>query len=227
MLDAVVKRTVDLLGASTALVLSAPVLAIVAAAIKLDSPGAFLYRQTRVGRHGRPIQTLKLRTMHHAPSGAGSHITAQGDRRVTRVGRILRKTKLDELPQLWNVVRGDMSLVGPRPEVPRYVAEYRPEWHPLLEVRPGLTDLASVTFRDEESLLAAARDHERAYREVIMPMKLALALEGVQRTSLAQDLAILVRTVASVLGKQSAAQAEILAEARRRIEQLNRTCGDS
>jgi len=119
------------------------------------------------------------------------------------------------------VIRGDMSLVGPRPEVPRYVESYRPEWQKLFSVRPGITDLASLSFRDEESLLAAAHDRDRAYREVIMPMKLELALEGVERSSIANDLRIIARTALSIVQYRTRQQDEILAEARRRIEALN------
>jgi lipopolysaccharide/colanic/teichoic acid biosynthesis glycosyltransferase len=134
---------------------------------------------------------------------------------------MLRRTKLDELPQLWNVIRGDMSLVGPRPEVPRYVAQYRPEWQRLFTVRPGITDLASITFRDEESLLALARDRDRAYREVIMPAKLALALEGVDHSSVGYDLRIIARTALSILRIQSPREAAVLAEVRERIAAMN------
>jgi lipopolysaccharide/colanic/teichoic acid biosynthesis glycosyltransferase len=218
----VIKRALDMAVAGTVLVVGAPLLALVSAAIRLDSPGPVLFRQTRVGRGRRPIETLKLRTMT-VEAGQGLQITARGDPRVTRVGRFLRKTKLDELPQLWNVIRGDMSLVGPRPEVPRYVEMYRPEWDRLFTVRPGLTDLASLTFRDEEALLAIARDHERAYRDVIMPMKLALALDGVEHASLRHDLRIILRTFVAIAGGRTSSQDAVLAEARRRIDDLNRT----
>jgi lipopolysaccharide/colanic/teichoic acid biosynthesis glycosyltransferase len=213
------KRVFDVVVAGSALVASAPVLAVAAAAIKLDSPGPVLFAQTRVGKDKRPIRTLKLRTMTNA-AGSGPQITADRDPRITRVGRWLRKAKLDELPQLWNVIRGDMALVGPRPEVPRYVELYRPEWQPLLEVRPGLTDLASLTFRHEEELLALARDRERAYREVIMPLKLQLALDGMQRSSLRDDLSVIAKTFLSVVGGEQD-HADVLARAREQIERLN------
>ena len=215
------KRILDVVLASTALVASAPLLAAAAAAIRLDSPGPALFRQTRIGRGRTPIQTLKLRTMTTSTGRAGSEITAHRDARVTRVGRWLRRSKLDELPQLWNVLRGDMSLVGPRPEVPRFVAEYRPEWEGLFEVRPGLTDLASIVFRDEEALLAGARDHERAYREAIMPVKLGIALDGVRSSSVRNDLAIMARTLLSVCGVRTDREEALLAEVRQRIDQLN------
>jgi lipopolysaccharide/colanic/teichoic acid biosynthesis glycosyltransferase len=214
------KRVLDVAIAGAALVVGAPLIALASAAIRLDSPGPVLFRQRRVGRDKRLIETLKLRTM--VASTGGPQITAGGDPRITRVGQFLRRTKLDELPQLWNVLRGDMSLVGPRPEVPRYVETYRPEWQKLFSVRPGITDLASLTFRDEESLLAAARDRERAYREVIMPAKLALALEGVERSSLRHDLGIIARTALSIVRYRSRREQAILDEMRRQIETLNR-----
>lgn len=220
------KRALDMAVAGTALMLTAPLLAVLAAAVKLDSRGPALFKQVRVGRFGRPIRILKLRTMVADAEKRGGAITAASDHRITRVGTFLRKSKLDELPQLWNVLRGDMSLVGPRPEVERYVKQYRPEWLPLLGARPGLTDLASLTFRDEEALLALAADRERAYMDVIMPMKLALALKGLERQDLVGDLVVLARTALSVLGVRSSDEARLLAEARQRIEQLNRARGE-
>ena len=214
------KRLFDVVVAGTGLVVGAPLLALASAAIKLESTGPVLFQQTRVGRDKQPIKTLKLRTMVVSAPTSGPQITAGDDPRITRIGRWLRKSKLDELPQLWNVLRGDMSLVGPRPEVPHYVETYRPEWQRLFTVRPGITDLASLTFRDEESLLALARDRERAYREVIMPLKLELALHGVEKSSFAHDLRVLARTALSIV-RHSAIDRTILDEARRRIMQLN------
>jgi lipopolysaccharide/colanic/teichoic acid biosynthesis glycosyltransferase len=221
------KRVLDVAFAGTALVAGAPLLALLSAAIRLDSPGPILFSQTRIGRHKQPIQALKLRTMIVGADRRGPQITAHGDPRITRIGRWLRKTKLDELPQLWNVVRGDMSLVGPRPEVPSYVDEYRPEWEKLFTVRPGLTDVASLAFRDEESLLAAARNPDRAYREVIMPMKLQLALEDLERSSIRHDLGTIARTLVTILRGPAPRLNAIGAEARRRIEQLNRATEDA
>jgi lipopolysaccharide/colanic/teichoic acid biosynthesis glycosyltransferase len=215
------KRVFDVAVAGLGLLASAPVLALASIAIKLDSPGPVLFDQIRTGREQLPIRTLKLRTMISDADSKGPQITAGGDPRVTRVGRWLRRTKLDELPQLWNVLRGDMSLVGPRPEVPKYTNAYRAEWRRLFTVRPGITDLASLTFRDEEALLAAAHDRERAYREVIMPMKLELALRGVERNSLRDDLAILAKTFLAVVRPGVARDNAILNEAQRRIADLN------
>ena len=221
MHDRAVKRVLDVTLAGAALIAAAPVLALAAAAIKFESRGAVLFQQTRVGQNRAPIQTLKLRTMVAHADRFGPQITADRDPRITRVGRWLRRTKLDELPQLWNVVRGDMSLVGPRPEVPRYVQAYRPEWDRLFSVRPGLTDLASITFRDEERLLAKARDRERAYREIIMPLKLRLALLGVDQSSVGYDLRIIAQTLVAIVRSRTSQDDEILADAERQIERQN------
>ncbi|MDX2091175.1 MAG: sugar transferase [Kofleriaceae bacterium] len=222
MSDRSLKRLLDVSIAGVALMGAVPLLAMASVAIKLESRGPVLFAHTRVGRGKRPIQTLKLRTMRPNAEHLGPAITAAGDPRITRVGRLLRKTKLDELPQLWNVLRGDMSLVGPRPEVARYVEIYPSHADALFEVRPGLTDLASVTFRDEETLLARANDRERAYREVILPMKLALSLEGLERTSVSYDLAMLVRTVLAIVAGPSPREQSLLEEAVRRIDTLER-----
>lgn len=214
------KRLLDIGLAGGAFVATAPVMFALAVAVKLDSRGPALFVQTRVGRGGRPIRIPKLRTMV-ADGKPGPAVTAARDPRITRVGAVLRRMKLDELPQLWSVVRGDMSIVGPRPEVDRYVSQYRPEWQRLLEVRPGLTDLASLTFRDEEGLLAASNDRERAYVEVIMPMKLALALQGVERQSLLHDFAVMARTALALVRSHGASEHPVLREAHRRIAALN------
>jgi lipopolysaccharide/colanic/teichoic acid biosynthesis glycosyltransferase len=194
-----VKRVFDLIVAGAGFVVLVPVLAVIALAVAVSSPGPVLFRQQRVGLHGRPFAILKFRTMTHAPEGQGPLVTAAGDRRITPVGRVLRATKLDELPQLWNVVRGDMSLVGPRPEVPKYVAQYPPGVaEKVLSVRPGITDEASILYRDEAEILARAADPERAYVEEVLPRKLELYLRYAQRHSLAGDVGILFRTVASL-----------------------------
>jgi lipopolysaccharide/colanic/teichoic acid biosynthesis glycosyltransferase len=217
----ILKRTFDIVVAGAALVATTPLLVVVASAIRLDSKGSVLFAQTRVGRKRAPIRTLKFRSMVTDAERRGPQITTSGDPRITRVGKFLRRTKLDEIPQLWNVVRGDMSIVGPRPEVPAYVALYPAEWSDVFNVRPGLTDHASLVFRHEEELLARASDRDRAYREVVMPMKLALALDGVRKASLRYDIEIVVRTALAILGRSSESDRAILAEARRRIDDLN------
>ena len=187
------KRVFDLLGASLALLLLLPLLACVALWIKLDSPGPVFFRQQRVGRHGVPFLIHKFRTMRTGAEGLP--LTVGDDPRITRAGRLLRRTRLDELPQFIDVLQGTMSLVGPRPEVPRYVALYPPALRDrVLAVRPGLTDPASLAFIDEAALLAAAADPEREYVERILPAKLQRAAEYAETASLATDLAVLART---------------------------------
>ena len=221
------KRLFDIAVAAAGLVVTAPLLAVLAAAIKLDSPGPALFVQTRVGKDRRPIRVAKLRTMVVDPPRTarderdGLEVAAAGDPRITRVGALLRRTKLDELPQLWNVLVGDMSLVGPRPEVPHYVAGYRPEWQRLLTVRPGLTDAASLAFRDEERVLALARDRRRAYTDVVMPMKLALAVDGLAHNSVLHDLGVIARTALAIVRPRDPADDPVIREAIRRIEELN------
>ncbi len=201
MLDAA-KRSMDLVLCLAALPLALPLMAAIAVWVRLDSAGPALFRQQRVGRHGRLFHIHKFRTMRVRSSQAGPLITVAGDARVTRAGRWLRRTKLDELPQLLDVIRGDMSLVGPRPEVPRYMALYPDEARRLiLSVRPGVTDRATIEFRDEERLLAAASDPERAYVEQVMPIKQRYYLDYVARRSLAGDVGILIDTLRAVLGR--------------------------
>jgi len=195
----VFKRAFDLLCAGAGLLVLSPLFALIAIAIKLDSPGPVFFRQERVGRHGVPFRIFKFRTMTVTPPTGGISLTVAGDRRITRVGAFLRRTKLDELAQLIDVVRGTMSLVGPRPEVPRYVAHYPPAWRErLLSVRPGITDFASVRYRNENELLAGADDPEREYIDVVLPTKLRYALHYVDNPSLAQDLRVIGLTVRTV-----------------------------
>ena len=190
------KRALDLGASSLALLLLSPVLLVIGLAVRLTSRGPALFRQQRLGRGGRLFWILKFRTMIVDAERHGPFITADGDPRVTRLGRCLRRTKLDELPQLANVWLGDMSLVGPRPEVPRYFGCYGEHHRVLLAVRPGITDPGSLRFRDEEALLARFCDRERAYIEVILPLKLELGRSYVARQSLAGDVALIVRTLA-------------------------------
>ncbi|KQY82813.1 sugar transferase [Pelomonas sp. Root1444] len=190
------KRLLDVICSGLGLLLLAPLLLAAAVWIKLDSPGPALFRQTRVGRFGVPFTIHKFRTMRVAP---GAQITVGEDPRITRAGRLLRATKLDELPQLWDVLRGAMSLVGPRPEVPRYVALYPAELREVvLSVRPGITDPASLQFRNESELLALAADPEREYVEVVMPTKLRLAADYVRSASLMGDLRLILATLGTL-----------------------------
>jgi lipopolysaccharide/colanic/teichoic acid biosynthesis glycosyltransferase len=188
------KRAFDLALTVPALLLCSPELFAVAMLIKLDDGGPVFFRQERVGFRGRPFQMWKFRTMIVDAERRGGQLTIGGDPRVTRVGRFLRRTKLDELPQLFNVVRGEMSLQGPRPEVPRYVALYSPEQRRVLELVPGITDPASIAYRDESELLAEAADPERTYVEQIMADKIRINLEYADRATLWSDLGVLFRT---------------------------------
>lgn len=196
--DQIGKRVLDLVLATAGLVATGPALAVIAMAIRLDSAGPVIFVQERVGRQGRPFRIYKFRTLHH--DSGGSLVTASGDRRVTRVGALLRRTKLDELVQLWNVVRGDMSLVGPRPEVPTYADLWPSDFRPLiLSVRPGITDPVSLAFRDEADELARVADPEQHYRTVLLPHKARLYAEYVQNRSLLGDVVILAQTVATLV----------------------------
>lgn len=191
------KRALDIAASAIGLAATAPLLGAIAVVVRRTSPGPALFRQTRVGRDGKPFEMLKFRTMRvAAPGDAGPQVTAGGDARITPVGRLLRKTKLDELPELLNVLRGDMSLVGPRPEVPKYVAYYTPEDKASVHsVRPGLTDPATVRFRSEEEILARAQDPERAYIEDVLPTKVRMYKDYLEGASLLGDLRILADTL--------------------------------
>ncbi|HWO41830.1 MAG TPA: sugar transferase [Candidatus Eisenbacteria bacterium] len=188
----------DIVVAASGLLLLSPLLLAVAAAVKLSSPGPVLYRQQRVGRRFRRFDILKFRTMIADADKVGPLVTADDDPRITPVGRLLRKTKLDELPQLINVLKGDMSFVGPRPEVPRYVERFRADYEEILTVRPGITDLASLRYRDESALLARAEDPEAEYVSKILPEKIRLAKEYIRQSSLFFDLALIVKTLAKL-----------------------------
>jgi lipopolysaccharide/colanic/teichoic acid biosynthesis glycosyltransferase len=194
-----VKRAFDVFCSAVGLVVLAPVFMVVAALIRVDSPGPVFFRQERVGRFGRIFRIHKFRTMRHRPHGDGPSITVGGDSRVTPLGVVLRRYKLDELPQLIDVFKGSMSLVGPRPEVPEYIAHYRAEDRDIvLSVRPGITDLASLEFSDESSLLAGAADPQRFYVEEILPMKVRYYREYVGSRTMVGDLRIIFATLRKV-----------------------------
>jgi lipopolysaccharide/colanic/teichoic acid biosynthesis glycosyltransferase len=193
------KRLFDLIAAGLGVLALAPVFAAIALWVKLDSPGPVLFRQERVGQGGRLFRIRKFRTMRADAPALGPQITVGADARITRAGRFLRAAKLDELPQLVDVLQGTMSLVGPRPEVPRYVAHYPSEVRAIvLSVRPGITDLASIEYRDESAVLAAASDPEFEYLNVVLPAKLALARRYVETRSLWGDVCIILRTLGAV-----------------------------
>jgi len=191
-----VKRLFDVAVSAIALVVSSPLVVAAAVAVKVESPGPALYRGARVGRDGRQFHILKLRTMRVDPAGPG--VTAGDDPRITAVGRFLRRTKVDELPQLLNVLKGDMSLVGPRPEDPKYVARYTPEQRRVFSIRPGITGPTVLEFIDEEELLRGG-DAEARYLNEVMPRKLAVDLDYVRSASFVGDLRILGRTAVTVI----------------------------
>jgi len=177
----------------------APLFLVIAILLKLSSNGPVFFKQRRLGQYGRPFDLIKFRSMVHCPLDQGPLVTANGDQRVTRLGLILRRTKIDELPQLWNVLRGDMSLVGPRPEVPRYVERYPDLFKLVLQQRPGITDICTVQLRNEELLLAQSNDPEKYYVEQLLPRKLAASIREGWRRNFLRDLRVLMATVAPFL----------------------------
>jgi lipopolysaccharide/colanic/teichoic acid biosynthesis glycosyltransferase len=194
------KRLFDIAAAGLGLLLLAPLLLAIAVWVRLDSPGPALFRQWRVGRHGVPFEIYKFRTMAEQTVD-GAQLTVGRDPRITRAGHFLRRYKLDELPQLLNVLEGTMSLVGPRPEVPRYVACYPPEARmAVLSVAPGITDLASILYKEENTILGQASDPERTYVETILPVKLTYYQRYVSERSFWGDLRIILRTLAALVG---------------------------
>ena len=192
-----VKRGLDVAGSAAGLAVLSPLLLGLAVAVRFSSPGSILFRQERMGRFGVPFQLLKFRSMEEG--GRGPQVTAANDPRITGIGRVLRRYKLDELPQLVNVLRGDMSLVGPRPEVRRYVERFPDDYATILTVRPGITDEAAIAYRDEEGLLAAADDPERAYLNGVLPAKIRLYHSYVENASLRTDLSLLARTILALV----------------------------
>jgi lipopolysaccharide/colanic/teichoic acid biosynthesis glycosyltransferase len=193
------KRLFDIVAAGVGLLLLSPLLLIVGLLVKIGSPGPVLFRHERMGKGFRPFGVLKFRTMVQDAPKLGGPITFGNDPRITPIGRLLRKTKIDELPQLINVVAGDMSLVGPRPEVRRYVEMFRDDYEVILQVRPGVTDLASIEYRDEAAVLGRAEDPEDEYVQRVLPEKIRLARQYVARRSLLLDLRIILGTLAVVL----------------------------
>ena len=198
------KRSFDIAGAAAGLLGLLPILIACAVAVRLSSPGPILFRQQRVGLHGNIFDILKFRTMRPARTGQELQITIGRDPRITAIGAFLRKWKLDELPQLWNVVAGDMSIVGPRPEVPKYVAIYPTAIRDIvLSVRPGITDPCSIYLRHESEILARADDPERFYIETLLPEKLRLASAYARNQTMMTDISIIVRTILAIFVKDT------------------------
>ena len=198
-LQLILKRAMDIVISGGALIVLWPVLFIVALAIKIDDPGPVFYRQVRVGRGGKEFRIFKVRTMVVDADKKGLAITVGKDNRITRMGAFLRKTKLDELAQLLNVFFGDMSFVGPRPEVPKYVNMYTPYQRQVLLVRPGITDYASIAYRNENDMLAGAEDPEKMYIDVIMPDKIELNMKYLREISPLADLRLIFGTIWAVV----------------------------
>ena len=196
-----VKRAFDITAAAAGLAVLWPLMIAAAVAVWLDSPGDILFVQERVGRHFRRFKLYKFRTMAATRAVPGPTITRAGDPRVTRVGRLLRATKVDELPQLINVLKGDMSLVGPRPEVPEFVELFERDYREILTVRPGITDLASIKYRHEAQLLAASADPHNEYIARILPDKIDLAKQYVRRASLPLDLRLIAQTFFAICAR--------------------------
>lgn len=195
----IVKRIFDFLVSLIGIIILSPIFVIVSIAIKLDSRGEVLFLQKRVGRYGKEFNIYKFRTMVTDAEKIGKQITVGKDSRITRVGAFLRKFKIDELPQLFNVLKGDMSLVGPRPEVPKYVALYNEEQRHVLEVRPGITDMASLRYKDENDILGKVDNPEEYYINIIMRDKLNLNLEYIEKSNLFFDIYLIIKTIIKCL----------------------------
>ena len=198
--DSGAKRLIDVFGAVLLLVLALPLMGIVAVAIKLTSPGPVLFQQIRCGKDGRRFHVLKFRSMRHGRSHRGPGVTCSNDTRVTRVGRVLRKWKLDELPQLFNVIRGEMSLVGPRPDLPEYLDALPADQRQVLHLKPGVTSIATLRFRNEEELLSRVPTEALTayYIANVLPQKTSMELDYASQASLFSDVAVLLQTAVAI-----------------------------
>lgn len=197
------KRAFDIFASLSGLLVLAVPLCIAALAVKMTSPGKAIFCQERIGRNGKPFTIYKLRTMRIRPVYDNGGFEPGDRSRVTPVGKFLRATKLDEFPQLWNVLKGDMSLVGPRPEVEKWVIAYPDRWQKILKVRPGITDPASITFRNEEALLAGADDPERIYFQDVLPKKLDMYERYLENQSFWGDICLIFKTISLLLVNES------------------------
>jgi lipopolysaccharide/colanic/teichoic acid biosynthesis glycosyltransferase len=189
------KRLIDIVGSTVGLIALSPLLCVTGVLVKCTSRGPVLYWQDRVGRDGKHFRIAKFRSMVVDADQKGPEITSSGDARVTQFGVTLRKLKIDEFPQLWNVLKGEMSLVGPRPELPRYVADYNEAQRHVLCVRPGITDPASIYFRNEEEVLAQSGNPEEFYRNVVLPHKLSLNLDYIEKMCFLLDTKLILQTL--------------------------------
>lgn len=189
------KRLFDIVFSSVGIILCLPIFIIAAVLIKLDSFGPVFFTQERIGKDFRPFRIFKFRTMKYDAEQNGPKITIKGDNRITRSGSLLRKYKIDELPQLFNVLKGDMSFVGPRPEIREYVILFKSAYETLLSIRPGITDPASLRYSNEEVLLSHSADWEDNYRNNVLPAKLKLSLQYVENSNLITDMKLIIRTI--------------------------------
>lgn len=197
----ILKRMFDFLVSLILLLIIWPVLLIIAIVIKLDSPGPALFKQERVTTYGKRFKIHKFRTMVPDADRFGSQVTVSNDRRITRIGKILRVVRLDELPQVINILCGDMSFVGTRPEVPKYVEAYKPEYYATLLLPAGVTSEASIRYKDENNLLSESKNADKTYVEDILPSKMMWNLKSIEHFSFLQELLTIIRTVLAVLGK--------------------------
>ncbi len=195
------KRMFDIVVSAVMLVLLSPVFLVLAVVIKLDSPGPVFYRQVRLTQYGKPFRIFKFRTMVQG-ADKGSQVTVGGDSRITRVGKVIRKCRLDEIGQLLDVFRGTMTFVGTRPEVPKYAASYTPEMMATFLLPAGVTSLTSIYYKDEERLLSGAEDSDRVYVEKILPGKMRYNLEGIRSFGFFKDIKIMGMTFLAMLGKE-------------------------
>jgi len=207
--DGMSKRLFDIILSGIGLILLSPILLALVVAIKRDTPGPVFFRGSRVGLHGKPFRIFKLRTMVVDAEKMGASSTSDDDPRITRIGKVLRKYKLDELPQLINVLLGDMSLVGPRPEVKKFTDLYTDKEKAILTVKPGITDWASIWNSDEGAVLVGYEDPDKAYEELIRPTKLALQLKYVRERSFWVDMRIIILTILAIVRPGNESQAVV------------------
>ena len=194
------KRLFDIALSLTAIILLSPLFIAIWVLVKLSSDGPGFFKQTRVGKNGNTFTLYKFRTMRRGSETSGPAVTSGGDTRITAVGKVLRKYKLDELPQLYNVLKGEMSIVGPRPEAKKYVDMFEKDYSQILQILPGITDYAALEFRNEEEILAGYEDVEEAYINIVLPEKLLLYRKYLEEISLLTDIKIVLRTFLKVIG---------------------------
>jgi lipopolysaccharide/colanic/teichoic acid biosynthesis glycosyltransferase len=195
------KRIFDVVASIIGLIVLLPVFIVIAILIKLNDKGPIFYKQKRIGQNFKPFELLKFRTMVVNADKIGPAVTKDGDQRITKIGKFLRKTKLDELPQIWNVIRGDMSIVGPRPEVEKYIQYYKDDYKEILKFKPGITDYATIKYRSEEEILSKYNDTESAYIEYVLSEKIKLYKTYIKKISFLTDLKIIFWTLWRIVSK--------------------------